>query len=785
MKKLLLVLCFTLAGVLPLASDEPLRLTSGTLKDVVCSLSLEEKVLLLVGGEMDIPQGMSADGMKGRTVAGACGYTHAIPRLGIPSMVMADGPAGVRIDPRRENDSQTYYGTAFPIATALASSWNTDLVRQFGRALGEEAREYGIDLVMGPALNIQRNPLCGRNFEYYSEDPLLSGKMAAAAVSGIQAEGVGATVKHFAVNNQETNRVANQANLSRRALYEIYLRGFEIAVREARPWAVMTSYNYINGTYASENAELLEQVLRGRWGFQGLVMTDWFGGSDPVSQMKAGNDLLMPGRLPQYEAILSAAKKGVLPISTLNRNVEHLLESILRSQSFHSYRFSDKPDLIAHAEVARNAALESIVLLKNEGNVLPLSRKSTVAFFGNTSYDSISGGTGSGDVHEPYTVSIREGAENQKLKPMAPLADAYTTYLAEAGSQHTEDRESNPLYDFLAHPRNPEMVVESSLLARAVRKSDAAVVTLGRNAGEHADRVIPDDFNLSAEELELLRTVTEAFHKVHKPVIVVLNTGGVVETASWSGLSDAILVAWHGGQEIGNAVGAVLAGTENPSGHLPMTFPLAYDDLPGAAHFPSDHGANVEEILRNVLDVRGKRYERKNIDYTDYVEDLYVGYRYFTTWGHPTAYPFGFGLSYTSFSYDNASIETTGDGTRIVTLQVTNTGNRPGKDVVQLYVTRPLEDRPVRELVSFRKTRVLKPGESEHLAFRLSEEDLSCCDREGRSRILPEGGYTLTLARHSEDVGITLQTRVEKGKTLETYPDILRPQKRITYYNFQ
>lgn len=778
MKRLLYAAFCTFATAL-LSAREPLRLDWNTVPQVVKALSLEEKVLLLVGAEAGLPDGFEEVGRQG--VPGACGATHAIDRLGIPSIIMADGPAGVRIDPTRGDTDRTYYGTAFPIASALASTWNTDLVHAVGRAMGEEAREYGIDLLMAPALNIQRNPLCGRNFEYYSEDPLLSGKLAAAAVQGIQQEGVGATVKHFAVNNQETNRVANQANLTRRALYEMYLRGFEIVVREAHPWAVMTSYNYVNGTYASESSDLLEALLRGTWGFRGVVMSDWFGGNDAPAQMRAGNDLLMPGRMPQYEAILKAVRSGKLPTSILDRNVEHLLRTVLKTQSYHHYDFHDTPDLAKHADVARKAALESVVLVKNE-QALPLKAKARVALLGNTSYDSISGGTGSGDVNEAYTLSIREGIEHFGLRTAESLADAYRQYLKQRQENRVEDREGNPLYDFLAHPRDPEMPVDEARLKELVRKTDAAVITIGRNAGEHADRVVQDDFTLTREESELIRRCSELFRKAGKPVIVVLNIGGVIETASWSPWADAIVIAWHGGQEAGDAVGAVLSGAENPSGHLPMSFPLTYEDLPGADHFPSDHGADVDEILRNVLDIRGKRYERENVDFTDYVEDIYVGYRYFTTWNKATAFPFGHGLSYTEFRYGPLCAERADDGARVISFVVTNTGKRAGKDVIQLYLKRPGEDRPVRELAAFCKTRLLKPGESQHIAFRLNERDLACYDESTNALVLPEGTYHFTVASHSEAEGPETAIVIHEQKTLERLPDILRPQKTFQIY---
>lgn len=744
----LLLGLITLLYLVPASAQQKApQLGSSSIDEVVRAMTLEERITLLIGGEMGgKATTIGATGVTQNLVPGAAGTTHAIPRLGIPSIVLADGPAGLRIQPMRDNDSATYYCTAFPIATLLASTWNTELVEQVGQAIGQEVKEYGVDILLAPALNIQRDPLCGRNFEYYSEDPFLSGKIATSMVRGVQSNGVGTSIKHFAANNQETNRMATNAIISERALREIYLKGFEAVVREAQPWTVMTSYNYINGIYASQSRELLTDILREEWGFKGLVVTDWFGGQDAAAQMHAGNDLLMPGRPNQYDDILAAIKNGRLSEEDINTNVRRILQLILASPRFKKYPFSNQPDLKAHATITRQSAAEGMVLLENKLQTLPLATSvHNIAAFGTTSYDFIAGGSGAGDVHEAYTVSLVEGLSNAGYHLDKAVSSWYKQYMAEE-SERMKPQGTNPHLAFFNHPRIGESVPQKELLEKSAKTSDMAIITIGRNAGEYVDRKVENDFQLTAEERTLMQNVCLAFHNAGKKVVVILNVCGVVETASWKSLPDAILLAWQAGQEGGNSVADILKGNINPSGKLPMTFPLQYMDVPSSANFPYDYEADPEQIINSIFTNRGLKHELRNVDYTEYAEDIFVGYRYFDTYHKADSYPFGYGLSYTQFSFGEPVVQQTKEG-YTVSVEITNKGQRAGKEVVQLYAKAPKGSltKPEKELKAFAKTKLLQPRETQTILLILKTADLASYDEGKHAWVADTGCYQLKI----------------------------------------
>ena len=768
-----------LATTFTMATNAQTQLRADNIDEVLKIMTLEEKAKLLVGGANNFFGDHAIVGGEADLVTGAAGTTPAISRLGIPATVLTDGPAGVRIDPTRKGTDKTYYATAFPIGSCLASTWNTELVGQVGEAIGNETKEYRCDVILGPGMNLHRNPLCGRNFEYYSEDPLLTGKIAAAYIQGVQSQGAGVSAKHFAVNSQETDRTAVDERVSQRAARELYLRGFEIAVRESNPWTIMASYNQVNGQYSMGNHDLLTKILRDDWGYKGIVMTDWIGireGLTTISEVHAGNDLMEPGQPAQVNEIIKGVKEGMLDIKDVDRNVRRMLEYIVKTPSFLKYPASNNPDFKAHAAITRQSACEGIVLLKNNGT-LPWKEGTikTVALFGENSYDFLSGGTGSGCVHPPYVIDMLQGLENAGIKSSPILTDIYRKYIEFAKVKFQAERHPAKWYqrEYFGQQKYPEISISPIAINNEVETADAAIITIGRQAGEGVDRDIDTEFNLIPEEHTLITDVCNAFHQAGKPVIVIINSGSVIETASWSSYPDAILCAWQPGMEGGNSIADLLTGKVNPSGKLTMTWPIAATDHASTKNFPGQLDYySFKDMVSNKRPIAGHTY-------TNHEEDIYVGYRYFDTFQKNVAYPFGFGLSYTTFQFTKPVVKAKGKDAVEVSITVKNTGSVAGKEVAQVYVQAPKGrlEKPVQELKAFAKTRELQPGESQTLTITIPVRDLASFD-EAKSQWLTEAGtYTFRIGASSRDIRTTASLALKEYTEKTT--NALAPQQKL------
>ena len=717
MRRLVLATCLSLLPVLLLAEIPP----------AVKSMSLEDKARALVGLERKFFPPTN-NGFPGRTTP--------LPAYGIPSHILADGTAGVRLSRTAPERS-----TAFPDNNALAASWSAPLSREAGDAVGYEALGYGVGVMLAPGMNIIRNPLCGRNFEYFSEDPLLSGKIAASYIAGIQGHHVGACPKHFTCNNQETNRSRNDVRISDRAFREIYLRNFEICIRESKPWALMSSYNQVGGSPAQEQWSLLTGLLRDEWGFDGIVMTDWsIVPHNTAAQIHAGNDLLMPGRQRQTDEILEAVRSGILPEEDLDKAVARLM---LLASRCGSPREPGHPDLARGAAAAEKIAAEGTVLLENNG-MLPLPTEGKAALFGVRSYDLIATGAGSGYVKPARITQLYEAFHRAGIRTDEELDDLYLKYVAFTEADYRLN-ERVKVHLGIGLPFYPELPIARSLIEQAAERDDYAVITLGRSAGEGVDRSLEDNYYLSKAEKDLITDVCEAFHSKGKKVAVVLNISGILEAASWKELPDAILNIWLPGQEGGAAACGLLTGKVNPSGRLPVTFAKDYFDYPGALDFPYDGPSSG-----------------KNYDYTEYSEGIYVGYRHFISRDIPVTWSFGYGLSYTTFAYSGIKAKVA-KGTLTVSLTVTNTGAVSGKDAVGIYVSAPTGglDKPAVELKAFAKTGLLAPGASETLRLDIPTGSLASFNEKNGRWETARGEYTLRIgadvSRPAEEVKIRIR----------------------------
>ncbi|MCH7372415.1 glycoside hydrolase family 3 C-terminal domain-containing protein [Aeromonas sp. MR16] len=753
---------------------------------MVQKMTPDERLGLLVGPGYVFASGAfvtnldALNNLKG-DVPGSVGYINGVYNaesgLDIAASKLADGAAGVRIAPTREGESGTFHGTAFPVGTLLASTWDADLVKQVGAAIGNEVKEYGLDVWLAPGMNIQRDPLNGRSFEYFSEDPLVSGVMGAAEVAGAQAQGVGTTIKHFIANNAETSRSIVDNIISPRAIREIYLRGFQYAEEHANPWAVMTAMNKVNGTYTGQWTDLNTQVLRNEWGFEGFVMSDWWSGDGHYADMiNSGNDLIEPGgpALPYgygdaLTGLQEAYAAGSLSADAIAQGAVRILTQVLKMPSNQGYVPTNAPDLASHASLSRQAASDGMVLLKNHQASLPLAGGSKVASFGITQINTLKGGAGSGDVNAAHTVNVADGLA-QQFAVDGGLDAFYRSFFE-------QNKSASDFGGISTVVSCPEPALSQTEIAAYAASNDVAVITLGRNSMQGVDRQnVKGDYQLSDVEQSLIDNVSSAFHGLGKKVVVVLNTGGVMDTSAWQDKVDAILLAYMPGQEAGHAVADLLSGVVNPSGKLTQTFPVSYLDVPSSAGFPG-------------TDTDGDG----TLDTHYYNEGIYVGYRYYATFGKGVNYPFGHGLSYTQFDYKNTAIQSNtlsaAGGKVTLTTTVYNSGSVSGREVAQVYVAAPAGTlgKPAIELKAFAKTKLLPAGASETLSFEIPASWLASFDNANNEWIIEPGTYKVYVAPSSEVAAIAPQTFTVSSKLVvsKTTPGALALPAGVTEASFE
>ena len=643
-------------------------------------------------------------------------HTKGIPDKGVPSVMVTDGPHGLRkqsgeSDMLGINDSVP--ATCFPSAACVCNSWDEELIGRIGKALGEECQAEDVGVLLGPGNNIKRSPLCGRNFEYFSEDPYLAGHMAKSHINGVQSMGVGTSLKHFAVNNQETYRMSVDAVVDERTLREIYLAAFETAVKEAKPWTIMGAYNKVNGSFCCENHHLLREILRDEWGYEGVVVSDWGAVNDHVSGIPEGFDLRMPYLSDaKIDEIVRAVEEGRLAEGDLDKAVERVLTLVEKCVENHQEGASY--DKEAHHRLARQSAAESIVLLKNENHALPLQKGEKIALIGAFAKNIRYQGGGSSHINATFVPDMEE-AFLEKLKEMK----------AEGSCVYREG------FSLTAEDVDPAMEADA---AAAVKEADRAVVCIGLPDGWESEGYDRAKMDIPANQIHLLKKLSET----GKPVIAVLFCGAPV-TTEWTEYVDALLVPYTGGQAVAQALTDVLWGTVNPCGKLGETWPLKMSDTPCFLTYPQKKKATYEE-------------------------GVFVGYRYYEKKQMPVAFPFGFGLSYTEFSYGNLQIEKDSvkdTETVKVRVDVTNTGKTAGKEIVQLYVgekNAPVP-RPVKELKGFRKIS-LEPGETKAVEFTLDKRSFAYYEEELHDWYAPTDTYEISVGASSTDIRLSGEIRV-------------------------
>lgn len=659
-------------------------------------LTLEEKCALLSGAETFKTRGM--------------------PEHGIPQIWLSDGPHGLRKQAGESDHlglNPSVPATCFPTASAVANSWDAALGEEIGAALGEEAAAQEVSVVLGPGLNMKRNPLCGRSFEYFSEDPYLAGKLAAGYIRGIQSKGVAACPKHFAVNSQETRRMASDSIVDERTLREIYLTGFEIAVKEGHPRSIMSSYNLVNGTYANENKHLLMEILRDEWGFDGAVITDWGGSNDHALGVKNGSTLEMPA--PGGDSVrelLAAVESGKISESDIDARLSELLPLVFDTKA----ALDAAPrefDAAAHHALARRAAAESLVLLKNEGSLLPLAAGSKVAVIGDFAKNPRYQGAGSSMVNSTQVDVLLDKLIDSELNVI--------------GYQQGFDRHGKP-----------DAALQKSACELATQ-ADTVILCMGLDEIAESESLDRSNLRLAQNQVDLLQAVAA----VNPKIVVVLYSGSVVETP-WLDNCQALLYAALGGQAGAGAVADALTGKVNPCGKLAETWPLAYADVPSAADFAT---------------------RRKTVEYR---EGLYIGYRYFTTAEKAVRFPFGYGMSYTTFAYSDMAADEQG-----VSLTVTNTGSVAGTEIVQLYVAKKNSElfRPAKELKGFARV-TLAPGEKQRVTIMLDDKAFRFWNVKANRWEIEGGEYELLVGASVEDIRLCEKISVHGTATVHPYEDV-------------
>lgn len=659
-------------------------------------LTLEEKCALLSGAETFKTRGM--------------------PEHGIPQIWLSDGPHGLRKQAGESDHlglNPSVPATCFPTASAVANSWDAALGEEIGAALGEEAAAQEVSVVLGPGLNMKRNPLCGRSFEYFSEDPYLAGKLAAGYIRGIQSKGVAACPKHFAVNSQETRRMASDSIVDERTLREIYLTGFEIAVKEGHPRSIMSSYNLVNGTYANENKHLLMEILRGEWGFDGAVITDWGGSNDHALGVKNGSTLEMPA--PGGDSVrelLAAVESGKISESDIDARLSELLPLVFDTKA----ALDAAPrefDAAAHHALARRAAEESLVLLKNEGALLPLAAGTKVAVIGDFAKNPRYQGAGSSMVNSTQVDVLLDKLIDSELNVI--------------GYQQGFDRHGKP-----------DAALQKSACELATQ-ADTVILCMGLDEIAESEGLDRSNLRLAQNQVDLLQAVAA----VNPKIVVVLYSGSVVETP-WLDNCQALLYAALGGQAGAGAVADALTGKVNPCGKLAETWPLAYADIPSAADFAT---------------------RRKTVEYR---EGLYIGYRYFTTAEKTVRFPFGYGMSYTTFAYSDMAADEQG-----VSLTVTNTGSVAGTEIVQLYVVKKNSElfRPAKELKGFARV-TLAPGEKQRITITLDDKAFRFWNVKANRWEIEGGEYELLVGASVEDIRLCEKISVHGTATVHPYEDV-------------